>query len=94
MRRKLGPGDKLYRAKAIIKVPTAVSRYGHPVESSKPRIFNVEVGPYSSAGAAKGSLTQEIRERTRYLDYGYKLEGEIEIERWVEQAETTWIRLP
>lgn len=93
MRRSMGSDDKLYRGKAVVRVPATKSRYGREV-GGKPRSFEVSVGPYSTIGAAKSSLTQEINLKTRYLAYGFELDGEVEIERWIEQAETAWIRLP
>jgi hypothetical protein len=39
-------------------------------------------------------LTGQIRSHTGGSGYGWELDGEIQVERWLETAETVWTRLP
>ncbi|MEV4642794.1 hypothetical protein AB0J80_36180 [Actinoplanes sp. NPDC049548] len=84
---------ELYRGRAIVKLPARKNKWRDVQDAA--RSFEVDCGPYSTPGAAKTVTTQEINSRTNHLHCGsYELFGEIEVERWIEKAETTWTRLP
>ena len=95
-RRIMRETGELFRGRAIVKVPAVTHKYGFRADQTEPAYsFEVDCGPYSTRGAAKTVTSQEINSRTGRLGYGsYELHGEVEVERWIEKAETTWTRLP
>lgn len=95
-RRIMAETGELFRGRAIVKIPAVTHKYGFNANQVEPpRSFEVDCGPYSTKAAAKTVTSQEINQRTYRFGYGsYELDGEVEVERWIEKATTTWERLP